>query len=131
MMGTAGTGEYFRITVRPKEEFVTFRTQDVGCAGQIERVVGKRRSGSWDTQAWLISKCDAHIEGGNFVPDTQEDRHVLEELGSKPQRVKGDVFEAKPRPNVPERAKPTTAQRRARSMTIKKAQVARHSRDTR
>jgi hypothetical protein len=129
--GTAGTGEYYRITVRPKEEFVTFRTQDVGGSGHIERVAGKRRSGSWDTQAWLISKADAHVEGGRLVPDTDEAKHVLEELGSKPRHVKGDAFEAKPRPNIPERAKPTPAQRRARSTNIKKAQAARHTRDTR
>jgi hypothetical protein len=128
--GTAGTGEYYRITVRPKEEFVTFRTHDVGDPGHVERVSGKRRSGSWDTQAWLISKSDAHIEGERLVPDTEDAKQVLEELGSEPQHVKGDVFEAKPRPNVPERAKPTTAQRRARSMNIKKAQAARHKRDT-
>jgi hypothetical protein len=44
--------------------------------------------------------------------------------------VEGDVFEARPRPNVPEREKPTPAQRRARSANIKKAQAARHARGT-
>src|SRR5262249_27268891 len=78
--GTVGTGEYYRITVRPKEDFVTFRTQDVGDPGHIERVAGKRRSGSWDTQAWLISKADAHVEGGRLVPDSVEAHQVLEEL---------------------------------------------------
>lgn len=58
--GVKGEGEFFRIMVRPKEEFQTFRTQDVGEAGHIERLAGKRESGSWDTQAWLISKQDAH-----------------------------------------------------------------------
>src|SRR5437667_3336181 len=64
--GTTGEGEYYRITVRPKEDFVTFRTQDVGGPGHIQRVGGKRSSGSWDTQAWLISKEDAHAEGGEL-----------------------------------------------------------------
>src|SRR4051812_3756694 len=61
--GTTGGGEFYRIEVRPKGEFVTFRTQDVGGPGHIERLAGKRQSGSWDTQAWLVSKQDAHIEG--------------------------------------------------------------------
>jgi hypothetical protein len=39
----------------------------------------------------------------------------------------GDVFEANPRPNIPEREKPTPAQRRARRTNIKKAQAARRT----
>ena len=34
--GTGGGGEYYRITVRPKTEFTTFRTQDVGEPGHVE-----------------------------------------------------------------------------------------------
>jgi hypothetical protein len=126
--GTTEEGEYYRIMVRPKDEFVTFRTQDVGGPGHIERVAGKRSSGSWDTQAWLISKSDAHVEGGELFPDTPEAREVLADLGSRPSHVEGDVFEAKPRPNVPEREKPTPAQQQARLANIKKAQAARHAR---
>jgi hypothetical protein len=126
--GTTGEGEFYRITVRPKEEFVTFRTQDVGGPGHIERVAGKRSGGSWDTQAWLIGKSDAHVEGGELVPDTAEAQKVLAELGSRPSHVEGDVFEARPRPNAPEQEKPTPAQQRARLTNIKKAQAARHAR---
>jgi hypothetical protein len=129
--GTTGEGEYFRIMVRPKEDFVTFRTQDVGAPGHIQRLAGKRGSGSWDTHAWLISKGDAHVEGGELVPDTVEAGQTLADLGSKPRRVEADVFETKPRPNVPEREKPPPAQQRARRSNIKKAQAARHSRSTR
>ncbi len=125
--GTTGEGEYYRIMVRPKKEFVTFRTQDVGKPGGIERVAGKRQSGSWDTQAWLIGKDDAHVEGGELVPDTEEAKKVLANLGSRPRHVKGDVFEASPRPDVPEKDKPTPAQRRARRENIEKAQAARHA----
>jgi hypothetical protein len=124
--GTGGEGEFYRIVVRPKEEFVTFRTQDVGGPGHVERVAGKRQSGSWDTQAWLVSKQDAHIEGDMLVPDTSDARDLLARLGSEPRHVKGDIFEAKDRPNIPEAEKPTAAQRRARSENIKKAQAARH-----
>jgi hypothetical protein len=124
--GTTGGGEFYRIMVRPKEQFVTFRTQDVGGPGHIERVAGKRPSGSWDTQAWLVAKEDAHIDSGKLIPDTAEARDLFATLGSEPVHVKGDVFRAKDRPNVPERLKPTPAQRRARSANIKKAQAARH-----
>jgi hypothetical protein len=124
--GTTGEGEFFRIQVRPKTEFVTFRTQDVGGPGHVERVAGKRPSGSWDTQAWLIGKRDAHVEDGKLIPDTAGARDLLAKLGSIPRHVKGDVFEAKDRPNVPEAEKPTAAQRRARAANIKKAQAAHH-----
>jgi len=126
--GTKGEGDYFRIVVRSKEEFTTFRTQDVGEKGHILRLAGKRSSGSWDTQTWLISKDDAHIEGDTLVADTDDARRLIETLGSKPIHVKGDVFEAKDRPNVPESKKPTEAQQRARLENIKKAQQARRTR---
>src|SRR5262245_29570380 len=128
--GTAGGGEYFHIAVRPKEDFVTFRTQDVGDPGHIQRVAGKRSSGSWDTVKWLVSKEDAHVENGRLVPDTADARELLAKLGSAPIHVEGDMFKAKDRPNVPERAKPTPAQKRAQRENIKKAQAARHARNT-
>jgi len=128
--GTGGEGEYYRITVRPKEEFVSFRTQDVGGPGHIQRVAGRRSSGSWDTQTWLISKGDAHVEAGRLIPDSEQARQLIEELASEPVQVKGDVFDAKPRRNVPEREKPTPAQQRARRTNIKKAQAARKSGST-
>jgi hypothetical protein len=106
---------------------VTFRTHDVGEKGGIQRVGGKRSSGSWDDQKWLISKEYAHIEGGRLVPDNEAARKVLEALGSKPVHVSGDRFKAKPRPNVPEKEKPTSAQRKARRSNLKKAQAARRT----
>jgi hypothetical protein len=129
--GTKGEGDYFRIVLRPKQEFITFRYHDVGEKGHILRLAGKRSSGSWDTQVWLISKNDAHVEGETLVADTDDARRVIEALGSKPKHVKGDVFEAKDRPNVPESKKPTEAQQRARLENIKKAQQARRTRTAR
>lgn len=123
--GTTGRGEYYHIEVRPKSEFTTFRTQDVGDKGGIERVAGKRSSGSWDTQKWLISKSHAHVEDRRIVADTSDAKKVLRDLGSKPRHVAGDRFKASPRPDVPEREKPTAAQRRARRQNIRKAQAAR------
>src|SRR3954452_8201843 len=101
--GTGGEGHFYRIAVRPKGQFVTFRTQDVGGPGHIERVAGKRGSGSWDTQAWLGSKGAPHAEGDKLIPDTEDARSLFAKLVSEPTLVKQDVFKAKDRPNVPER----------------------------
>lgn len=125
--GSIGTGDYFRIVVRPEGQFSSFRTQDVGKPGGLQRVAGHRPSGSWSTQAWLISKDDAHVSGRTLIADSQDAKDLLNHLGSKPEHQKGDVFRAKDRRNVPEREKPTVAQKRARSQNIKKAQAARHS----
>jgi hypothetical protein len=123
--GTTGEGNYYHVEVRPKDEFTTFRTQDVGEGGHLQRVAGKRSSGSWATVKWLIGKEDAHIEAGKLVPDTKDAKDLLKKLGSELVRKRGDRFEAKPRRNVPEREKPTAAQQRARRQNIKKAQATR------
>lgn len=122
--GTKGEGKYYRIVVRPKEEFTTFRYHDVGEPGGIQRLAGKRSSGSWDDQAWLISKDMAHLERDRLVADTPEAQEILDMIGPA-KHVKGDIFQGHPRRNVPEREKPTPAQRRARRENIQKAQKAR------
>jgi len=126
--GSTGEGEYYHIEVRPKRQFTTFRTHDVGRKGGIQRVAGKRSSGTWDDQKWLISKAQAHVDDGKLIPDTSDARDVVEALGSEPVHVTGDRFQAKPRPNVPEERKPTLAQRRAQQTNIRKAQAARRLR---
>src|SRR5690606_19027616 len=123
--GRGGGGDYYHVAVRPKEDFVTFRTQDVGDPGPIQRVAGQRPSGSWGTGKWLVSKDDAHREDGKLIADSSDVKSLFAKLGSKPRHVKADLFEAKPRPNVPERKKPTEAQKAARRKNIRKAQAAR------
>src|SRR5258706_14600103 len=122
--GSSGKGDYYHVEVLPKTGFVTFRTQDVGRRGHIQRVAGKRASGSWATVKWLIGKQDAHVRGDRLVPDTKDAQDVIKQLGSQPVHLSGDRFKAKPRPNIPESAKPTPAQQRARRQNIKKAQAA-------
>jgi len=122
--GSSGEGDYYHVEVRPRGEFVSFRTQDVGDPGHIQRVAGKRESGSWGTVKWLIGKEDAHVDGDRLVGDTKDAKDLIKKLGSKPVHKKGDIFEAQPRKNLAERAKPTTAQKKARSQNIKKAQSA-------
>ena len=125
--GSGGQGNYYHVEVRKGDSFETFRTQDVGDAGHLQRVGGKRASGSWATVKWLISKEDAHVENGKLVGDTREAKDLLKNLGAQPVHVSGDRFQAKDRPNVPEKSKPTAAQTRARSQNIKKAQAPKKS----
>lgn len=123
--GSGGQGDYYHVEVREGGDFETFRTQDVGDAGHLQRVGGKRASGSWATVKWLISKEDAHVENGKLVGDTKDAKDLIKKLGSQPVHLSGDRFKAKDRPDVPEKAKPTPAQTRARRQNIKKAQAAR------
>lgn len=123
--GEKGTGDYYRIVVRPKREFATFRIHDIGRKGHIQRLAGKRPSGSWDTQAWLVSKKDALLKNRRLVPLTSSARSVLNQLSSVPRYKKGDIFEAKPRRDIPEKEKPAKAQKEARKKNIRKAQRAR------
>ena len=90
--GTRGTGNYYRIVVRPKTQFVAFRTQDVGDPSGLQRVAGQRSSGAWSTQAWLVSKQDAHVTNNRLVGDSKNARQLLAALGAKPVRAEGDVF---------------------------------------
>ena len=124
--GSRSGGRFFHIEVRPARDFVSFRVQDIGKPGGVERLAGRRANGSWDTQKWLIEKTDAHIENGQLVADSVEVEKLLASLGSIPVHVAGDRFKAKPRRDIPETEKPTPAMRRARmqNINIKKAQAA-------
>ncbi len=124
--GSGGSGDFYHIEVRLKEEFVTFRTQDVGKKNGIERVGGQRENGSWDTVKWLVSKEMAHVENDKLVADHKDAKELFDELGSMPKHIEGDRFEAKDRPNAAEKDKPTGAQKKAQRENIEKAQSARH-----
>jgi hypothetical protein len=126
--GSSGKGDYYHVEVLPKTGFVSFRTQDVGKQGHIQRVAGKRPSGSWATVKWLIGKDDAHIQGERLIPDTKGARDVIKEIGVQPVHLSGDRFKAKSRSNGMKRSQPTAAQQRARRENIKKAQAARRKR---
>lgn len=103
--GTKSGGKYYHIVVRPKYNFTSFRTQDVGKKGHCQRVAGHRASGSWDTHKWLISKGDATKKGNYLSSDVPEVKEILDTLQSRPKHVKGDIFKAKPEKNVPEKDK--------------------------
>lgn len=112
--GTTGKGKFYRIEIRPKGEFITFRNQDVGKKGGLERLAGRRSSGSWDTVSWLVSKTGAHVDAhGHLKIDDPKMHTALKQIRGRIVHVKGDVFRAHPRRNIPESEKPTLAQRRA------------------
>lgn len=121
--GTTGKGKFYRIEIRPKGQFTRFRIQDVGKKGGLERLAGHRRSGSWDTVSWLISKDKASVVRGHLKINNKKDQGVLKQIKGPIVHMKGDVFRAHPR-NVPEAKKPTLAMRRAQKANIKKAQRA-------
>jgi len=124
--GTTGKGRFYRILVRPKDEFVTFRVQDVGGKGGLERLAGKRTSGSWDTVSWLVEKKDAKVmPNGQLHITGAKARSVLKNIRGPIMHVKGDIFKSRGERNVPERLKPTPAMRRAQRENIKRAQAAR------
>lgn len=126
--GMGKRGKYYRVVVRPKSEFTSFRAHDIGRKGHSIRLAGKRKNGSWSTQAWLIAKSDATVKGGILVGKDSETKKILSKLRTKPRKVKGNVFQAKSRKNIPEKSKPTAAMRRAQKRNIKKAQAARRKR---
>lgn len=124
--GTTGKGDFYRIEIRPKSTFTSFRTQDVGKKAGLERIAGRRSSGSWDTATWLVSKKDARMTADKKLVITDaKAKTVLDQISGKIIHVKGDVFKAHPRKNVPEKSKPTAKQTKAQSTNIKKAQAAR------
>lgn len=105
--GTKGGGRFFHIELRPSGQFVSFRVQDVGGPGGVERVAGRHADGSWDTAKWLIEKTHAHLADGKLVADSLEAEKLLESLGAAPVHIGGDRFRAKPRTAV--RAKRASA----------------------
>ena len=104
--GATGEGEFYHIEVRPKEEFVKFRTQDVGEKGGLERVGGQRENGSWDTVKWLVSKEMARVENGKLIAGHKDAKELFDDLGSEPKHIEGDRFEAKVRPNAAAKGTP-------------------------
>jgi hypothetical protein len=111
--GTRGGGDFFRIEIAPARRFVTFRYHDVGKKGGIERIGGQRPDGTWETAGWLISKDMAHVERDRLVPDTEDARKVLAEIGTVLRHTIGDRFVAANR--VRPRRK-TMVQRRTTAM---------------
>lgn len=93
--GEKGLGDFYRIILRPKSLFVSFRVQDVGEKGGLERVAAKRKNGNWATHAWLVSKKDAHSKGKGLVADSVGAKDLFKTFSSKPDLIKGDNYVAR------------------------------------
>lgn len=110
----AGGGRFYRIEIRPKTEFATFRTQDLGGPGHLERIGGKRKDGSWDTVTWLIAKGDAHVSGSNLIIDNPRVKSVLKQIAPPIVHQKGDVFTAKAKKDMPKRNRASSSRKKTK-----------------
>lgn len=120
--GTGGHGNYFRIELRPKAKYVAYRLQDVGRSGHTKRLAGRTAKGNWSTKSWLVHKSDATVRDGKLFIKGGKAASILKSIRGNIRQLKGDIFFAKPRRNVPEREKPTASQQAAYRKNIKKAQ---------
>jgi hypothetical protein len=91
--GSKGEGDYYHIEVASKDEFKMFRMHDVGKEGHLQRLAGQREDGTWDTQKWLISKKDAHLDGERLIPDNEDAKKLIDDMGSI-KHLEGDRFKA-------------------------------------
>jgi hypothetical protein len=123
--GAGGDGNYYRVEVRPHGKYVAYRLQDVGRSGHTKRLAGRTAKGNWSTKSWLVHKSDAYVKDGKLILTGAKAASLLKNLRGMIRHLKGDIFVAKPRRNIPETSKPTVRQRRAYRRNIKKAQRAR------
>lgn len=93
-------GKYYRIEVRPKEEFDLFRVRDIDTdkSGHLECLLGRhKRSSRFIPVAWLVPKEDAHLsENGRLVIDRPGTRKVLKQIKVPIIHSEGDFFYAQP-----------------------------------
>jgi hypothetical protein len=88
--------KFYRLEIRPTKDFETFRTQDVGKKGGLERLAGKKADGTWQTVAWLIEKSMAHkTKDDKLIIDDSKAKSVLRQVGGPIKYFKDDVFKAK------------------------------------
>ena len=121
----AARGGFFHIQVRPRTEFVSFRNQDVGSRGGIERVAGRRANGSWDTQKWLVGKNEAHLDGKTARARQRRPRARCSRSSARYRAISAATASSPSRAARSRRSeKPTPAMRRAQLANIKKAQAA-------
>lgn len=91
------SGEYYRIILRPREMFVSFQIHEPDQPNMLLRLSGKRKDGSWSTQAWLINKSGAHVEGDRLVADAEEVKKLLKGLGTNVIQIDEDIFKTEAR----------------------------------
>ena len=90
------TGFHY-IEVRPVENYKAFRARAIGDTDGIERVVGQRADGVWETVKWLVGKTLAHVENGSLVADYAAAQELFDRFDSQPKHIEGNRFEAQER----------------------------------
>lgn len=108
--GSTGLGNFYHIIIRPKEQFNSFRVQDVGKHGGLERVAGHRPDGSWDTQAWLVEKKDARVIGGKLMLGGGA-KSLLNQIDGVITHLQGDIWKAHVKHKIPVHERPTDKHR--------------------
>ncbi len=71
--------DYYRIKVRPKNQFSTFRIEHLTENDSIQ-ITGKLADGSWGTQQWLINKGDVRLENGILVADDDRIQDAIDHM---------------------------------------------------
>jgi hypothetical protein len=71
--------DYYRIKVRPKNQFSIFRIEHLSENDSIQ-ITGKLADGSWGTQQWLINKGDVRLENGKLVADDERIQDAINHM---------------------------------------------------
>jgi hypothetical protein len=71
--------DYYRIKVRPKNQFSTFRIEHLTENDSIQ-ITGRLADGSWGTQQWLINKGDVRLEDGRLVADDDRIQDAIDHM---------------------------------------------------
>jgi hypothetical protein len=71
--------DYYRIKVRPKNQFSTFRIEHLTENDSIQ-ITGRLADGSWGTQQWLINKGDVRLEKGKLVADDERIQNAIDHM---------------------------------------------------
>jgi hypothetical protein len=99
--GTGGGGKFYRIELKDKDRYESFRYHDVGeKGGDLERLAGKKEGGEWETQSWLVNKNSAHVNKGKLVPESSDVKELFSKLISRPKQIKGDIFSSKEKNSI-------------------------------
>jgi hypothetical protein len=71
--------DYYRIKVRSKNQFSTFRIEHLTENDSIQ-ITGRLADGSWGTQQWLINKGDVRLENGILVADDDRIQEAIDHM---------------------------------------------------
>jgi hypothetical protein len=71
--------DYYRIKVRPKNQFSIFRIEHLSENDSIQ-ITGKLADGTWGTQQWLINKGDVRLENGKLVADDERIQDAINHM---------------------------------------------------